>query len=221
MPADLISCDPGATPLHQPSLLEGLTLCCPVCPVVRELTFVSLATASTAGEGALRCYGPGGCGRAFPIRRGIPILHPEPAAFCRAEERALAGELELGPGRGADFLAAYSWAAWADAIPADPQAEELHRWAVQYRGELDRYTERIAARARSLGAGPGLLLDLGCGLGRETRQLARYGLPAVGLDLRYEVLHQALCVEHTGRAAWLEKIPGREYRWRDLEPPPG
>ena len=176
---------------------------------------------AAASEGSLRCAGPGGCGAIYPILHGIPVLHPDPAAFCAAEARALAGALDLGPGRGADFLAAYSWTAWADLLAPDSDAVDLHGWATRYRGELDLCLERIAASARVIGSAHGTLLDVGCGLGREARTLARSGLPTLGLDLRFEALQQAALAERTGRPRWLEKLPGREWRWRDVLPPPG
>lgn len=205
-------------------LLAGIPLVCPAC---RDLPRGALrlfpeeeegGTPSKEAGAALRCPDPS-CGARYPFVDRVPLLHAELDSFRVQEAPALAGELDLGEGRGHEYLSAFSWAAWADRIEPEPTARTMHGLALDYRGEVDHYLGKIVAAARELGQG--ILLDAGAGLGRETRSLATSGIPTLGIDLRFEALREAARLERSGEGRWLEKLPCRGYRWRELRPPPG
>jgi len=202
--------------------LASLPLCCPACrDDPRGAAPLSLHVDRVAqGEvvaGQLRCP-RAGCAVVYPLRDGVPLLHPLPDRYCESERLALQGELELGSGRGHEFLAAYSWTAWADRIPLEPAVADLQQAARLYRQEIARALAELVAEARRPPGG--LLLDAGCGLGREVWDLAGSGLPTLGLDLRYEALRLAAAAGRDGRARWLEQPPGRARRWHDVPPGP-
>jgi len=143
---------------------------------------------------------------------GIPVVVPDPVGFASAEGRALSGALDLGLGRGYDFLGAYGWSAWADRLPAEPGASDLHAAAAAYQRAVAAYAERVAVRARRLPAP--VLLDAGCGLGRAALHLSASGLPTVGLDLRFEACVEGARVADGQPPRWLERRPGRGLRFR-------
>lgn len=193
-----------------------MPLVCPACrpPGGQGCAPLEPSQAPPDGVGAaaaLRCQ-RGSCGQTYPVTDGVPLLVPDPQRFGASERRALDGSLELGPGRGHDFLAAYGWATWADLLAAEPQTTDLHQAAGTYWQAVDGYAERIVARAEELGGD--LLLDAGCGLGRAALHLARGHLPTLGLDLRHEALAEAQRVATGAPPRWIERLPGRGLRWR-------
>ncbi len=127
----------------------------------------------------------------------------------------MAGDLDLGPGRGMDFLAAYSWTDWA--VPDDPE-DPVDRWARDYRRLVQGYTARVV----DVAPGSGVFLDAGCGLGRSTLDLAgQTSAPVLGLDMRIEALREGARVARGATPRWMEFRPGVGYSWRgapDYEP---
>ncbi len=207
-------------------MTPDLALCCPACRwadpprALRPLRPAASPSASEdlpPAESWLLCEHPD-CGAHYPVVAGIPLLHPHPLAFARQEAPALGGELQLGVGRGWDYLCAYSYTAWAepdDRVDGPALGEAL----AGYRGAMDRAIEAVLAAARGLG--PGAVADLGCGLGRELRRLAGGGLPTLGLELRFEALREVARGQDSGAPRWVERRPGRGLRWRSAREPAG
>jgi SAM-dependent methyltransferase len=73
----------------------------------------------------------------------------------------------------------------------DPYATDVHRWW----SLSGPSPELVRAVAGSWLAGPGPVLDLGCGLGSDAGYLADQGFAAVGVDLSYVALRRA-CAAH-------------------------
>jgi uncharacterized protein YbaR (Trm112 family) len=204
------------------SHLARLGLTCPACRAPGQSgapLHVRLALhteSSRAGddliEGLLACPA---CARTHPILDGVAIVVPDLAAWAAAQlepalrrhdasplierllESAAAADSSFGRERRA--LAAVVEAQWrdreigAELAPADSFARQ--------------YLQRLAA----LPTPPsGVWLDVGCGAGRGTLQLAAVGAElAVGVDGDIALLRRAEQARRTGEVIWPRHRDGR------------
>lgn len=109
-----------------------------------------------------------------------------------------------------------------DSGPADVQAEEARQlfdakaatWAAKYRpdGRLAGRRRQFAAELGSRLAGGSRILDLGCGTGDLTRQLAAAGFRATGCDIAPEMLRRASAADSRNMVTWTSLHPG----WQQL-----
>ncbi|MGH7042147.1 MAG: methyltransferase domain-containing protein [Acetobacteraceae bacterium] len=152
--------------------------------------------------GILHCPNPE-CALEFPIIDGIPVIVPDPRAVLaergieflvrRDLAPALGGLLgdAIGPGSWFDVLrqtlSTYGWDGWADLDPAEPPAgEEAPR-----PGAARRCLARLAEMAGATEVAR--VLDLGCGAGRTSFDLAAAHPDALvlGIDLSPGLLRLA------------------------------
>jgi len=180
---------------------------CPACAragagrQVLGLAAVLAEQGDDVRQGILHCPNPD-CALEFPIIDGIPVIVPDPRALLaeRGIELMLRTDLDpvmdsllgdaIGPGSWFDVLrqtlSTYGWDGWADLDPAEPVAEDNPR-----PGAARRCLARLAELA---GAAPaGRVLDLGCGAGRTSFDLAARHPAALvlGVDLSLGLLRLA------------------------------
>ena len=106
--------------------------------------------------------------------------------------------------------------------PADAQAEQARRlfnakadtWAAKYRadGRLARRCRQFTTELGSRLTRGSRVLDLGCGTGNLTRQLAASGFRATGCDIAPEMLRRAAAADHRNMVTWAPLDPG----WQQL-----
>lgn len=202
----------------------------PICPVCRDADPSPLAVGAVVVErgddvveGLLECSRPG-CRREYPILDGIPYLIPGIRAFAKdhALELLIRDDLSellegvlgdcLGPGSGFDVrrqhLSSYAWDHWADLDPAEAGAQPAP-------GAL----RRLLARGIELaGPGPrGHAIDVGCGAGRTTFELAaRPDVDlALGIDLHVTLLRLASRALREGVVRWPHRRAGLVHDRRE------
>lgn len=186
------------------TLLGELPLVCPSCRrqagggrlVTQHKLSLSSARRVSGGhilEGALSCEE--GCGRRYPIRKGVPCITKKPFSPPRGSVASGAlpaylhahyGEFEGGlRGAGPGWLGDNSgfWSALRGALPKN------------------------GAHAAAI--------DLGCGVGRLTFELAKRSRVAVGIDLDFEALALAASFAREGRVeyrVWERELSSRPAR---------
>lgn len=173
----------------------------PICPVCRRdhnlehpLTIHSIAARSgnEIEAGVLLCTH---CMREYPIIDGIPVIVPDVRGHLAASIlhvlwrddlpeviESLLGDC-CGPGSAYDlsrqYLSTYAWGHYHDLDPNDDPSQP----AV------------VAALERALDAAEpapeGLVVDLGCSVGRTSLELAKTGRMVLGLDINLSMLKLA------------------------------
>lgn len=141
------------------------------CPSCRSsLTFSGQPENGRLLEGALSCVG---CRTTFPITKGVPnFLPPEPEQSLAQSESSFSAK----------------WNRVADMYDEDTFSARFQReWY------LTRYKWQSEDRLRHFLASKPLVLDAGCGLGRDVRWYAGLSPDArvVGVDLSEAVFHGA------------------------------
>ncbi len=167
-----------------------------------RLATVLAEQADDVREGILLCSNPA-CALEFPILDGIPVIVPDPRSFLaeRAIELLVRADLDpvlesllgdaLGPGSWFDVLrqsvSSYGWDGWADLDPQEPAAAD----DAPRPGAARRCLARLAELGGAVTAGR--VLDLGCGAGRTSFDLAAQhpGALVLGLDLSPGLLRLA------------------------------
>ncbi|CAO3423921.1 class I SAM-dependent methyltransferase [Azospirillum endophyticum] len=207
---------------------ENLRPVCPRCLATRGaadplvLGLVEEEARGSVRWGTLVC-GDAACAMEYPIVDGVPVLVPDLRGWMAANGHLLtmradlpaAMEGVLGDGFGPDsafnatrqHLSSYGWDHYADLDPAIPpgQAGSVVRC-------LDAGLERLGA----LPAGP--VLDLGCGAGRTSFELAeRTGELVVGLDMHWPLLMLARRVMERGEAVFPLRRSGIAYERQRIE----
>ena len=174
---------------------EALRPVCPVCRARGVEAPLSLAADAGTGDdieaGVLVCRE--GCGQAFPIIEGTPILMPDLAGWLAANLHLLsqteivsaAAEAVIGAAAGADS---------AFNIVRQQQSTYGHA----HYGDMDGPAmpggvRQLLCDALSGGGHPdGPVLDLGCAVGGSTFQLCGYGSgPVLGIDINWPLLKVA------------------------------
>ena len=167
-------------------------------------------------EGVLLCSG---CGAEYPILDGIPMLVPklrqvvQDSLFQIIQREDLSPTMRtlLGDCCGPDgawdttqqHASTYCWDHWGDFDPAE---EDLPA-----PGSIARLA-KVAADALET---DGPLIDLGCGPGRATVELAR-DRPVLGVDLNINLLRHAQRILRRGRCSYPRRRSGLVYDRRDF-----
>lgn len=186
---------------------------CPACrasgrpPGALELGTIVRIEGDDVREGALICS-EALCQREHPILDGIPVVvadlrswasHQLPAALRR------------------DDLSAFSTSLLGDAAGPgsafDQERATLSTYAVAHWGDAASLAQLFARALGLLDAPPnGMWIDLGCAVGRATRDLAlRTGELGVGVDLNFSMLRLAEQLRSSGHAEFDRRRVGLVY----------
>jgi len=174
----------------------------PICPVCRrdknlenalKLHHIAARAGNEIEAGLLLCEG---CMREFPIIDGIPVIVPDVRTHLStsilhvlwrddlpAVIESLLGDC-CGPGSAYDlsrqYLSTYTWGHYHDLDPEDAPEQPSVVAALQRAVDL------------ALPAPDGLVVDLGCSVGRTTFELAAAtGRMVLGLDVNLSMLQLA------------------------------
>ncbi|MDX1948687.1 MAG: methyltransferase domain-containing protein [Pirellulaceae bacterium] len=225
------------------ALLETLRPQCPVCltaesPVRSPLSIarVDRNVGEQIVEGLLVC-GNSTCQREFPIIDGLPILvgpirqfvSDQLAPLLQRDDLSAATESLIGdccgPGSPHEtwrqHQSTYVGDHWGEFDSDDAATEVPVQLPAEYSASsivrvLSRGLELI--HLAELPAGP--VLDLGCGPGRTTFELARRtGRLALGIDLNFALLKTADLVLREGRVRYARRRAGIAYDRRDFAVP--
>jgi SAM-dependent methyltransferase/uncharacterized protein YbaR (Trm112 family) len=209
--------------------LERLRPVCPTCraagraPAALRPGTVARSEADDIREGVLVCCEPV-CQREHPIVDGIPIVVADLRSWASHQLDAVLRRHDLspftesllgdaaGPGSALDrertTLSAYGRVHWGEFDPDEPLP------AGSGVGQLLEYALDLAQPAL------GMWIDLGCGVGRATRDLAlRTNALTVGADLSFAMLQVAEQVRREGRARFELRRVGLVYDRRDFTVP--
>lgn len=213
---------------------EGLAPVCPACRAAGSGHPLALSTidAERNGdirEGVLAC---GGCGGEYPILDGLPILVPDLRRYVqdnlfylttRGDWRGTAAERVLGdaagPGGGLDatrqHLSTYGWDHWCDLDRATPSPPVPG--AARPGGVARILAEGLDAAGETP---PGPVLDLGCGAGRSTADLAgRTGRLTLGVDISFPLARLARRALTERRAEFEIRRVGMSFERRAFDLP--
>jgi SAM-dependent methyltransferase len=171
-------------------------------------------------EGALDCAG---CGTAYPVIDGVPLLLADLGAYGASGGMALLAREDLDAAT-EDRLGA----AWGPGSAFDVPRQHLSIYAWDHYGELDpeergepRPGSAVALLAGAMNAigevREGPAIDLGCSVGRTTFELAaRTGGLVLGVDLSFPMLRLAARVLRSGRVRYPRRRVGLVYDRRDF-----
>lgn len=167
-------------------------LICPAClPAERPLRPAALKQeGGDVVAGRLDCPG---CGRPYPIEKGVALLLPEPkTAELRAADRY----------ESPAAVASYLWGHYGDLL-GDPEATDAYaRWA----GLLAGLT--------------GPALDAGCAVGRLAFELGRHCELAVGIDRSLAFVRLARRLKQEGKLAFRLPLEGHLTEPKTIVLPP-
>lgn len=199
----------------------------PGCPVCRVGLLAARDTDDLHGDGVLACDQPA-CGARHPVIDGVPVIVPDLGGVASNQVLDLAGAGTLtseagdlvaaagGPGGPLDArrqnLSTYTWGHWGDLDPAGDGPKEASVVTI-----LERGLELVdGAEGRVTGD----VLDLGCGVGRTTLELARVtdGL-VLGIDLNVSFLRAASRILRTGEVVYDLRREGVSYDRRAFAVP--
>lgn len=206
---------------------------CPVCPRCQSLGQESWRLAlqhiekrrrDVVVEGALHCSNPE-CGLEFPIVDSIPIIVSDVGSLVRNQVGAITLRDDLAPatrsmlgdaaGQGSEFdtrrqhLSIYGWDGYAEFDDGET--------GQQRPGSI---VSCLQAGLRHTGPLAGPLVDLGCGAGRTTFELARdTDEPVLGIDLGFSLLKLAQGVVDDGVARYPLRRSGVVYDEREVTTP--
>jgi len=167
-----------------------------VCPSCRKHTErgLELHTVEADGEGLLRCRG---CARLYPVIDGIPVLLRD---LSQADHFGLLAA--LGPPQ--------SLAALGSAGPDDSalphMLEQLSTYLETWRTGFEAVAAKLRERPRV-----GLVLELGCGVGRALFELAQKADAVVGLDRSGSLLRAARVLLRGEELPYASKLAGRSH----------
>jgi len=204
----------------------------PLCPTCRNTdgSGAPLRIAQVAHEqenqilqGILHCSNPQ-CQREYPVIDGIPLLLGDLRRFVADNAPRLLTRTDLHPdlesligdclGPGSDF---------------DGSRQQVSSYCWEHYGDFDTGLETDSARRGTLLAAlklgleiadalpDGPVLDLGCGPGRSTFELARRtGRAVLGVDLHLPMLRFASRLLTTGTASYSLRRVGLVYERREF-----
>ena len=171
-------------------LIDRFALVCPVCRCSSEEPAPLELNADRAVEGDVvsGSFSCPDCSRRYPVLDGVAVLDPEPLRSTYDRP---------------DFLQAYLWTHYADLSP------DLVAEAGLPGGD---YFARLGGDA-----GSGVVLDLGCNVGRLTFDLAKTADHVLGIERSFEAVKRAREIARTGRVAFHLKDEGDRGRYVDLD----
>ncbi len=208
-------------------VLDRLRPVCPTCRLNgREAAPLRLATVARresedVREGVLVCS-DSACQREHPIIDGIPIVVSDLASWVSHQMEAVLWREDLssftesllgdaaGPAsvfeRERSTLSAYGRAHWGDFDTSDPLPEGAP------------FANLVTTALEQLESPPdGVWVDLGCAVGRATRELACHGGQlTVGVDLSFGMLRVAERLRGKGRASFPLRRVGLVYDRRQI-----
>ena len=175
-------------------------------------------------EGLLQCPSSQ-CLREYPIIDGIPLLIADIRAYIASNIDAIDARDDLGellqgvlgdccgPGSAyvvtREHLSNYAYDHYADLDPAEHQPEPPP-------GAVRALLDSALTACGALPAGP--LLDLGCGVGRTSFELAtRHQGLVLGVDMHYAMLRLASRVLRQGRVRYPRRQVGLVFDQREFE----
>ncbi len=208
----------------------ALQPCCPHCrrggrSIALGLRLVEEEAREDVRFGLLGCDA---CGMDYPIIDGLPIIVPDLRRFVQdnlfyLEARndlppALAAVLvdAAGPGSALDqvrsHLSSYGWDHWGDADPSEIAGSEGDLRPGNVTRLLDAAIDGLP---HAIGTGP--VLDVGCGAGRTTVELARRtGRLTLGIDLSVPLARFARRAAVEGRVTYDKRRLGLVFDRRQF-----
>lgn len=171
-------------------------------------------------QGVLECAA---CHMEYPIVDGIPIILYELRRYIADHVLELVARDDLdpilesvigdccGPGSSYDalrqHLSSYAWDHYGDLDPVERSRDPAP-------GAL----QRILRRGRELAGAtpPGAVLDVGCGVGRTTFELAPGAALVLGVDLHFSMLRLAARVLREGVVRYPRRRVGAVYDGREF-----
>lgn len=173
----------------------------PICPVCRrdgqverrlKLNHIAARSGNEIEAGVLLCEG---CMREYPIIDGIPVIVPDVRSHLSASVIHILWRDDLpdviasllgdccGPGSSFDltrqYLSTYTWGHYHDLDPdGDPEQPAVV-------GALQRGLDHAQP------APDGIVVDVGCSVGRTSLELAKTGRMVLGLDVNLSMLQLA------------------------------
>ncbi len=174
-------------------LVEKLDFVCPVCTWAGGAPAPLELTVESEAGGDVRSghFRCPVCPRRYPILDGVAVLDPEPLRSTYDRP---------------DFLQAYLWTHYADLAarplddPPQPQGDYFHHLALQ--------------------PVEGMVLDLGCNVGRTTFDLAGHADFVLGIERSFEAVKRAREIHLSKRVAFHLKDEGDRGRYVDLDASP-
>ena len=212
---------------------EHLKPICPVCVDIANhfesklcIECATIELGEHIVEGVLRCTNPP-CQSEFPIIDGIPIIHPQLRSYITDNffhihaRHDLTETMEslLGDccSQGSPFdmtrqhLSCYAWDHYADCDPNEDASGQSIR-----SGSVVRLLDQGLRTGASFDNGP--VLDIGCGVGRTTFELAtRTQELVLGIDIHFSMLRLAAMALRTGIVRYPRRRVGLVYDRREFE----
>ncbi len=223
--------------------LARLRPVCPVClaagrtPNPLKLGEVFAEHQDRILQAILHCPEPA-CQREYPVLDGIGIFLADVRSYISDQIAALTARQDLveplesllgdccGPGTPWDSehqqLSSYGWDHYGEYDPQLPAVDEEAN-PLPRPGSVVRCLNaawQMAADFRhventEIEAGP--ILDIGCGMGRSTLELARRSAgPVVGIDMNFSMLRKAISVVRHGRLTYPLRRLGMVYDRREF-----
>ena len=221
---------------------ETLRPICPVCRIPAAAAVAPVEFPLRIGtiiredrdailEGVLLCTNAV-CQREYPILDGVPLLirdlrsYVEHSLFALTSRDDLSPVLESllidagGPGSVWDLtrqhLSTYVWDHYGEFDPLEVPATTTS--PAPQPGAVVRLLDALLQSARSFTKGP--VLDLGCGVGRTTLQLAKQTSELVlGIDLNFSLARVGASILQTGRVDYARRRVGLVYDRRTFDVP--
>ncbi|WP_149496676.1 methyltransferase domain-containing protein [Roseiconus lacunae] len=216
-------------------LFETVRPRCPVCNTeqldsVLKLASIDQQESDQVIEGRLECPN-GRCRREYPIIDGIPLiirdlrhyLQNNASQLCmRSDLSTTTGSMLgdcLGPSSSFNTmrqqLSSYIWDHYGEFDP-----EEICNDHAPKPGALARLLNDTLESAELNPVGSGPILDLGCGVGRTTFELAaRFNRPTLGIDLHFPMLQVASHLTRSSELRYARRSVGLVYQDRRFQVP--
>ncbi len=173
-------------------------------------------------EGFLACVEPR-CGARYPVIEGLPIVLKDPAGWWQHQNQTDGLGQRCATAQMADFCNGmqkqssqaleHDWikSVYLDAHYMDPVQDDGGEGSGTSGNTMFWQTARRLAAGMDATHGQ-IALDMGCGAGRYTFELARQRKLVVGLDLNFDLLSCALEIQQKGHVDYQRRIHGRRFQ---------